>query len=79
MHWYNNKCFDKNSLQGTRDAIAGDSTLLSLFSTPTGNTAVIQQIIHNTTGASIFYRRITRVIRICCSAGIIFWLRAYIR
>ncbi len=54
MHWYNNKCFDKNSLQGTRDAIAGDSTLLSLFSTPTGNTAVIQQILHNTTGASIF-------------------------
>lgn len=54
MDWYNNKCFDKNSLTGTRNAIAADGGLLSLFSTPAGATPVIQQICHNLTGASIF-------------------------
>ena len=53
MKWYNTKCFDKNSLPGTRTAIAGNGALLSLFATPAGQTPVIQQICNNPTGKSI--------------------------
>jgi hypothetical protein len=54
MKWYNTKCFDKGSLPNTRNAIATDGTLLSLFATPAGQTPVIQQICNNPTGRSIF-------------------------
>jgi hypothetical protein len=56
MNWYNNHCFDQNSLPQVRQKILQNpgNGLYSLFATPAGNMPVIQQITHNPAGAQIF-------------------------
>jgi hypothetical protein len=49
-----NAAFDKGSISATKAAIAGDTALAALFSTPSGTAPIIQAICNNTTGKGLF-------------------------